>query len=163
MVHRCLFWFYCMKLNTCLTLPNWAGFLSAPEVMLSITSVLRGVWSFSLTMHDVGWLILAVRPFLVGTGPGVCLVAPFPNAELGDSSTEVPAEALSAGWGGGLQVPARTGQPQASKGLNFCNQEVPALARVTARMCPGFLLKSSKWDFSFFLKNTWWFPAFAGM
>lgn len=41
-------------------------------------------------------------------------------------------------------------QPQASRDLHFCDQELPALAKVMVMMCPGFLLKTSKCDFLFF-------------
>lgn len=108
-------------------------------------------------MHAVGQLVLShhisCEALPGGAGPGVCLLAPSPHAEVGLAMLgcwQEPSQLL-AGWREPW-VPVRMGQPQASRD-HFRDQGLPALAEVTVKMCPGFLLKTSKCDF--FIQNTW--------
>lgn len=50
-----------------------------------------------------------------------------------------------------LWVPARMGQPQASRDLNFCDQELSVLAKMLVVMCPGKLAENQQILFLFFL------------
>lgn len=64
------------------------------------------------------------------------------------------AEVVQRGAGRVLWVSARMGQPQASRGLYFCDQEVSVLAKkMLMMMCPGKLTENQQIVFLYFKEH----------
>ena len=113
-------------------------------------------WSFGLTTHDVGRLVLSHHiscEALPGGGrtwglPG----SPLPTCRSGGWQCWGAGRSPRSSWLAGrvLRVPVRTGQPHASRDLHFCDRELPTLAKVMVRMT----LTTSKCDFYFLLRTS---------
>lgn len=91
----------------------------------------------------------------------ITLSSVYPHAEaVQRSAGRSPPSAWLAGRV--LWVPARMGQPQASRDLHFCDQQLSVLAKMLVVMCPGKLTENQQ-IFIFFGTPGNFVPSYAGI